>query len=175
MFFPVILGTARKGRFSEKVAKYMVKQTKKAGYKTQLIDVRDYRIPATDDTGKSKEAKKLRRIVEKADGLVIVSPEYNHSYPGELKMMLDMLYQEYKNKPVGICGVSRGSFSGARMIGMLHNFCLCVGMVPIQSSLYFGGVRDLFEESGKIKDEKYHARVERFLKELEQIAGKLKG
>jgi NAD(P)H-dependent FMN reductase len=87
MFFPIILGTAREGRFSENVARYIVKQTKKSGYKTQLIDVRDYRIPATDNTGKSKEAKKLKRIVEKADGPIIVAPEYNHSYPGELKMI----------------------------------------------------------------------------------------
>jgi NAD(P)H-dependent FMN reductase len=174
MYFPIILGTAREGRFSEKVAKYMIKQTKKAGYKTQLVDVRDFRIPATDDTGASKEAKKLKRIVERADGLIIVAPEYNHSYPGELKMMLDLLYQEYKSKPVGICGVSRGSFAGARMIAKLHDFCLCVGMIPIQSSLYFGGVRELFEDSGKIKDEKYHSRVERFLSELEGMAKKLK-
>jgi NAD(P)H-dependent FMN reductase len=89
-------------------------------------------------------------------------------------MMLDLLYHEYKNKPVGIAGVSCGSFAGSRMIGDLHKFCLCVGMLPIQPSLYFGGVRDLFEDSGKIKDEKYHARLERFLKELEWIAKKLR-
>jgi NAD(P)H-dependent FMN reductase len=100
MYFPIILGTARKGRQSEKVAKFMVSQTKKAGFKTKLVDVRDYRIQATNNKGELKESKKLKSIVEKADGLIIVSPEYNHSYPGELKMMLDMLYNEYKHKPV---------------------------------------------------------------------------
>jgi NAD(P)H-dependent FMN reductase len=152
----------------------MVEQTKKAGYKTELVDVRDFRIPATNNKGEIKESKKLKSIVEKADGLIIVSPEYNHSYPGELKMMLDMLYSEYKNKSVGVCGVSRGSFSGARMMGKLKDFCLCVGMIPIQASLYFGNVETLFEESGKIKDEVYNGRAERFLKELEWMAGKLK-
>jgi hypothetical protein len=60
------------------------------------------------------------------------------------------------------------------MIEKLHDFCLCVGMVPIHSSLYFGNVETLFEDSGRIKDEKYFSRAERFLKELEWMAGKLK-
>jgi len=173
LFFPVILGTAREGRESEKVARFMIAQTKRAGHKTQLVDVRDFRIPATDRSGGFEQNKKWKAIVEKSDGLVIVSPEYNHSYPGELKMMLDMLYKEYKNKPVGICGVSNGNFAGARVMGKLKDFCLCVGMVPIQMSLYFGNIEDLFDESGKIADEKYNDRAERFLKELEWLSEKL--
>ena len=174
MFFPVILGTAREGRESEKVARFMVEEVKKNGFDTGLVDVKDFRILATDNAGTSGQAKKLKSIVEKADGLIIVSPEYNYSYPGELKMMLDMLYKEYKSKPVGICGVSNGTFAGARMMGKLKDFCLCVGMVPIQSALYFGNVESLFDESGKITDEKYFARAKRFLDELSWWTNKLK-
>lgn len=56
----------------------------------------------------------------RADGLVIVSPEYNHGYPGEMKLMLDQLYKEYNRKPVGICGVSSGALGGARMVEQLR-------------------------------------------------------
>lgn len=174
MFVPVILGTAREGRESEKVAKFMVEEAKKAGLETELVDVRDYRLDATDNTGEPGAAKKWKGKLEKADALIIVAPEYNYSYPGELKMMLDMLFKEYKNKPVGICGVSGGPFAGARMMGKLKDLLLCVGMVPIQSALYFGNVADLFDGSGRVKDEAYFRRAKRFLDELKWWAEKLK-
>jgi len=93
MYIPIILGTAREGRQSEKVAKFMLQETLKTGLETEIIDVHDFRIKATDNTEKSPLAKKLAEKVNKVDGFIIVSPEYNHGYPGELKMMLDMLYK----------------------------------------------------------------------------------
>jgi NAD(P)H-dependent FMN reductase len=110
MFIPIILGTARVGRQSEKAAKFMLQEMVKAGVESELIDVRDHRITATDK--KLPESEALAKIIIKADALIVVSPEYNHGYPGELKMMLDMLYDEYFHKPVGFCGVSIGIFGG---------------------------------------------------------------
>lgn len=57
MYVPVILGTAREGRQSEKVAKFMLGEVKKAGWETELLDVRDFRIEATDGTGKNLRPK----------------------------------------------------------------------------------------------------------------------
>jgi len=101
MYIPIILGTAREGRQSEKVADFILHETLNSGLESEIIDVRDYRVEATDNTGELPQAKKLLEEISKADGLIIVSPEYNHGYPGELKMMLDMLYEEYSAKPVG--------------------------------------------------------------------------
>jgi NAD(P)H-dependent FMN reductase len=173
MYIPVILGTAREGRQSEKVAAFIVGEVKKYGLKTELLDARNYRLRATDNTGEPEQAKKLGERISKADALILVSPEYNYSYPGELKMMLDMLYEEYKNKPVGICCVSGGSFGGARMLGKLRDLCLCVGMVPIQATLYFGNVMNLFDDQGNMLEEKYLSRTRRFLDELVWFAKKL--
>src|SRR3989344_7966247 len=113
MYIPIILGTARKGRRSEKAANFVLQEfQKQEGVETELIDVRDYRIAATDNTGDLPEAKKFSEKAARADGFIIVSPEYDHGYPGELKMMLDMLYDEYNRKPVAICGVSMGQSGG---------------------------------------------------------------
>jgi NAD(P)H-dependent FMN reductase len=163
MYIPVILGTAREGRQSEKVARYMVEEVKKAGAESEIVDVRSYRLEATDNTKKSDRAEKLARIVVKADGLVIVSPEYNHGYPGELKMMLDLLYEEYRGKPVLICGVSVGTFGGTRMVEQLRLVCIGLGMLPINSALYFSNIND-FDENGE--NERYKKSSERALKEL---------
>jgi NAD(P)H-dependent FMN reductase len=174
MYIPIILGTAREGRQSEKVAKFMHQETIKAGLETEIIDVRDYRIEATDNTEKIPQAKKLAEKIIKADGLIIVSPEYNHGYPGELKMMLDMIYNQYAKKPVGICGVSAGGLGGARMLEQLRLVCVEFRMVPIREAVYFSIVQDLFDNKGVIKDSSYYNRVKKFLDEIIWYAKALK-
>ena len=170
MYIPIILGTAREGRESEKVARFMLEKAAEMGLDSEIVDVRDYRLPATDNTKTSDAAKRLREKVLRADGLVIVSPEYNHGYPGELKMMLDMLYDEYFGKPVGICGVSSGVFGGARMIEHLVATCVRFHMLPTGEVLYFPKVQDLFDESGAIKKEAYHRRANKFFAVLAEYA-----
>ena len=67
----------------------------------------------------------------RADGLVIVAPEYNHGYPGILKHALDTNLKEYIHKPVGLCGVSAGGFGGTRVIESLLPVMRELGMVTI--------------------------------------------
>jgi NAD(P)H-dependent FMN reductase len=174
MYIPIILGTAREGRQSEKVAHFMLKELLKVNLESKIIDVRDYRIEATDGSGESSQAKKLAEKINKADSLIIVSPEYNHGYPGELKMMLDLLYKEYAQKPVGFCGVSAGGLGGARVVEQLRQVVIELHMMPIREALYFSVVQNLFAENGEIKDESYYKKVEVFLNELILYIEKLK-
>lgn len=175
MYIPVILGTARAGRQSEKVAGFILEEVKAAGYETEMIDVRDYRIEATDKTQTQPQAKKLSPEMDKADAFIIVSPEYNHGYPGELKMMLDLLYGQYAKKPVGFCGVSSGPLGGARMVEQLRQVIVELHMVPIREALYFPFVQDLFDDKGKMKDPgSYKDRIKKFLDELSWYASALK-
>jgi NAD(P)H-dependent FMN reductase len=175
LYIPIILGTAREGRESEKAAKFMLQEATKYGLKnTEIIDVRDFGIKATDNTLTSPEAKKLSQTIKKADGLIIVTPEYNHGYPGELKMMMDMLYEEYFQKPVGFCGVSFGALGGARSVEQLRLVCIEYHMVPIREAVYFPTIQKLFDEKGAIKDESFHGRVGKFLDELVWYAKALK-
>lgn len=160
MNIPVILGTARVGRYSEKVANYVVAQVKKAGLTTELIDVRDHRLAATDNLVEIPQAKNLADKIRKADALIIVMPEYNHGFPGELKMMLDMLYEEYEGKPVGFCGVSAGALGGARGVQLLKLVCSGVGMYPVKEGVYFSNVQQLFDQAGNINDTSYERKME---------------
>ncbi len=175
MYIPVILGTAREGRQSEKVAKFVLSSVKKAGIETELIDVKDHRIPATDNTEESETAKKLSPKLEKADGFIIVTPEYNHGYPGELKMFLDMFYDQWAKKPVGLAAVSIGPFGGARVVEQLRQVVAELHMVDIREVLYFPFVKDLFDNNGGIKDASaYDKRIKAFLDELLWYADTLK-
>lgn len=164
---PVILGTAREGRRSEKAARYICEEMKKRPeIESELADVRDFRLPATDDTEESETAQKLAEKFSRADGFVIVSPEYNHGYPGELKMMLDMLYPQYARKPLAICGVGSGVMGGVRMVEQLRLVAIEFHMVPIQPAVYFSNVKTLFDEQGHITDPSYGERVKKLLDEL---------
>ncbi len=112
--------------------------------------------------------------MKRADGLVIVSPEYNHGYPGELKLMLDQLYQEYNRKPAGICGVSAGDLGGARMAEVLRICLIELQMVLIRETVYFPKVQDLFNEKGEIRNLSYTERLQKFFAELVWYAEALK-
>ena len=167
MYAPIMLGTAREGRQSGKVARFMLGQAKAMGIESEILDVRDYRLPATDKTLGSDAARTLAEKVRRADALIIVTPEYNHGYPGELKMMLDMLYAEYQGKPLGICGVSSGPLGGARVVEQLRLVAVELRMHSIREALYFASVQDLFDDRGEIRDkDAWERRAKKFLDEL---------
>ncbi|MBN1613607.1 MAG: NAD(P)H-dependent oxidoreductase [Deltaproteobacteria bacterium] len=174
MYIPIILGTARIGRQSEKVARFMLAEVLKYGLESEIIDVRDFRIEATDNTETGKQARRLAEQVARADGFIIVSPEYNRGYPGELKMMLDMLYKQYARKPAGICGVSSGPFGGARMIQQLKLVCLGLHMVPLEDAIYFPRVEELFDDTGAITSQTHYRQAKRLIDALVWHAGVLK-
>ncbi|MCI0503599.1 NAD(P)H-dependent oxidoreductase [Candidatus Micrarchaeota archaeon] len=167
MYVPVILGTGREGRQSEKVARFILSEAAARGFESEILDVRDYAQKATDNTGKTAAARKLAEKVKNAAAVIIVSPEYNHGYPGELKMMLDLCYGEYAGKPLGICGVSSGPLGGARMVEQLRLVAVELRMQNMREALYFSSVQDMFDDSGAIKDkEAWGRRTKKFFDEL---------
>src|ERR1044072_9529258 len=110
LYIPVILGTVRKGRASESVARFVHSEvSKREGVETELIDIRELNL-AMDDEGESIKDAAFSAQMNRADALVVVVPEYNHGYPGLLKHALDTNLKEYIHKAVGVCGVSAGGF-----------------------------------------------------------------
>src|SRR5947209_14731990 len=152
LFIPVILGTARQGRESEHVARFVFEQTKKrAGVETELIDVRTLPM-RLDDAGEQMKDPEFSRKVDRCDALIIVTPEYNHSFPGLLKHALDMNLKEYIHKAVGICGVSAGQFGGARVIESLLPVLRELGLVTIFEHVSFGRIKTVFDEQAELLD-----------------------
>jgi NAD(P)H-dependent FMN reductase len=166
LFIPLILGTARQGRKSEHAARLVLAQIKKrAGVETELIDVRN--IPMRlDDAGEQMKDPGFSATIQRCDGLIIVTPEYNHGYPGLLKDALDMNLKEYIHKAVGICGVSAGIMGGARVIENLLPVMRELGLVTIFNDVNFGQVGKIFNEQGNLLDEKFIHRIDEFLNEL---------
>jgi len=151
---PVILGTAREGRRSEAIAKWVLGQVEAAGLKTELIDVRE--LPSSISARVDQEgfdAGRFGKIMNEADGYIIVAPEYNHSIPGELKIFLDHFYNEYDRKVVGICGVSGGPWGGSRMIESLRQILGAVNVMVPKQTVQFTKAAKLFDEDGKMNSD----------------------
>ena len=170
LFIPVILGTTRKGRFSEPVARFILEQVRKrAGVETTLVDIREIRLPV-DDAGEALKDPAFSALAMRADALILVVPEYNHGYPGLLKHVLDTNLKEYIHKAVGICGVSAGVFGGARVIENLLPVLRELGLVTIFWDGNFSNVQRLFDANGSIQDASYAGRIDKFLAELVWMA-----
>jgi len=175
IFAPVILGTPRQGRASEYAAHFVVDHVaKRPDVRTDLIDIRNIRL-SIDDAGEAIKDPKFSATVNEADALIFVVPEYNHSFPGLLKHVLDTNLKEYIHKAAGVCGVSAGPFGGARMIQSLLPVLRELGLVTIFWDVYFGSAGKLFDTStGQITDPAYAGRLDKFLNELVWMARALR-
>ena len=170
LYLPIILGTARQGRQSEHVANFLLSEMRKRPeIETEVIDVRALRM-TLDDAGETMKDEAFAKKMTRADGLAIVTPEYNHGYPGLLKHALDMCLEEYIHKVAGLVGVSAGPFGGARVIEQMVQVVRELGLAVTFTDLNFSRVRDAFDEQGKLKDEKYVGRAAKFLNELVWMA-----
>jgi NAD(P)H-dependent FMN reductase len=166
LLIPVLLGTPRQGRMSEHAAELMRAEiARRPGVETELIDVAKLPIPV-DDAGEAIKNPAFSELMNRADALVIVAPEYNHGYPGLLKHALDTNLKEYIHKAVGVVGVSAGIFGGARAIQNLIPVLRELGLVTIFWDMNFTSVHSRFDDDGKLLDESFLPRIEMFLDEL---------
>ena len=176
LFIPTLLGTTRMNRESENVANWVCsKMRERDEIETHLFDVRDFHLPHDHYGQEIKDQfPEWRDAIVRADGLVIVTPEYNHGYPGSLKSVLDLLLKEYIHKAVAFVGVSAGPWGGTRVIESCVPMVRELGLAVTFSDLNFPSVKTKFDENGKLLDEAYESRVKGFLDELVWMATTLR-
>jgi len=163
---PVILGTSRKGRASVHAANLLAELlNRRAGVCSDVIDIASLPLPV-DDAGEAIKSAAFSSMIAAADGLVIVAPEYNHSFPGLLKHALDSCLNEYIHKAVGLVGVSAGPFAGIRVVQSLLPVMRELGLVTIFWDINIGQVAKVFAEDGRLLDEAFVRRSDRFIREL---------
>ncbi|MFD3606985.1 NADPH-dependent FMN reductase [Streptomyces atroolivaceus] len=141
----VILGSNREGRFGPVVAEWFLGRT--AGHpdiETELIDVAETEPPAT---GAAAATTRLAR----ADAFVVLTPEYNHSYPAPLKNLIDRHYAEWQAKPVAF--VSYGGISGGlRAVEHLRQVFAELHAVSVRDTVSFHNAGALFDDRGALMD-----------------------
>ena len=176
LFIPLLLGTPRKNRASENVARWVFsRMEQREDIRSQFFDVCDFDIPHGEyGTEIAHLFPDWRDAIAAADGLVIVTPEYNHGYPGSMKGVLDLLLKEYIHKAVAFVGVSAGPWGGTRGIEACVPMVRELGLAVTFTDLNFPSVKSKFDEGGALLDEAYDKRVAGFLDELVWMATTLK-
>jgi NAD(P)H-dependent FMN reductase len=170
---PVLLGTRRHGRRSERVARLVHEALAvRDGVETELIDLAVVDLPILRERPDETDSPPpgfppFRARVAEADGLLIVTPEYKGGYPGALKNALDHLEAGvFRRKPIGIVTVSSGSFGGLSCLAQLRLVCLAMGGLPIPVSFPVASVDAALDEAGQPLDPRLEARLGTFLDEL---------
>jgi NAD(P)H-dependent FMN reductase len=166
LLIPTVLGTARAGRRSEAAARYVFAQLqRRAGVISEFVDIRELKF-ALDGPNEETRDRNWAALARRADGFILVVPEYNHGYPGLLKHALDMNLEEYIHKAVGICGVSAGPFGGTRVIEQLLPVMRELGLVTTFTDVNFSHAGKTFAENGELQDQSFEHRVAKFLDEV---------
>ena len=175
LLLPVLLGTNRKKRNSVFPARWLLgEMQKRSEIETRLFDTSDFALPHDDYGQGIKDLfPEWRDTIIQADGLVIVSPEYNHGYPGVLKAVLDLLLKEYIHKAVAFVGVSEGPWGGTRVIEAMVPMVRELGLAVTFSDLHFPFVQKTFD-AGKLLDQAFEKRARDFLDELVWMSRVLK-
>ena len=159
----IILGASRPDSQSAKVAHFIQQLlTDRSGVDPALVAVSDFQL----DFDGQASLPKFHQQLEQADALLIVTPEYNHSFPGKLKTLLDTEFAVYKHKPVAIASVSSGQFGGVRAVEALTPVLTLFGMIVTGLNLHFPNITQVFDETGQPVDRKTIERSQVVIEDL---------
>ena len=143
MLLQVITSTTREGRFSERVAPWVMDRLgQRDDFEVELLDLRDHPLPFFDGDAPAKTGRdyaddavvRFGRVVDRADGYVFLTAEYNHGYPAVLKNALDSTFVEWRRKPVSFVGW--GNTGGARAIEQLRAVAVEFEMAPLRHAVH---------------------------------------
>jgi NAD(P)H-dependent FMN reductase len=166
---PVVLGSVRPRRLSERPAYLLVERLTALGCQAPLVDLRALDLPIY---GMDRDQDDLPAVVEwkavaaEADAIVWLTPEYNHSFTSAVKNAVDYLHAEIRRKPMAVCGLSGGGLGGARAVEQLKLVLLELHAVTIRDSVYFSDARNIFDQQGALLRPEYVARIDDLLAEL---------
>ncbi|WP_328401943.1 NADPH-dependent FMN reductase [Nocardia sp. NBC_00403] len=148
----VIVGSTRSGRFGPTVAKWFVElAAQRQDLGIDLIDLADIQLPPhmSDDPGErgARALAEMGARLANADAFVVVTPEYNHSYPAPLKNAIDWHFTQWQAKPIGF--VSYGGLSGGlRAVEHLKQVFTELHAVTVRDTVSFHGAAQRFDALG---------------------------
>ncbi|MFD0901240.1 NADPH-dependent FMN reductase [Actinomadura sediminis] len=110
----IVIGSTREGRLGPTVGAWFAAQARQRDDMTiDVIDAADVDPPSSIGAPTSKTFDRATEVLAAADAYTIVTCEYNHSYPGTLKNLIDHHFHEWRAKPVGF--VSYGGYTGGKL------------------------------------------------------------
>ncbi|WP_435970154.1 NADPH-dependent FMN reductase [Streptomyces sp. Qhu_M48] len=152
----LVVASDRDGRFAPVIADWF--RSRLAGredFTVTVVDLAEVDLPTSlsyhPNPAVTAELAKVTPVLEAADAFVVITPEYNHSFPASLKNLIDRHYTEWQAKPVGF--VSYGGISGGlRAVEQLRQVYAEMHAVTLRDTVSFHNAHGLFDETGRHKD-----------------------
>ena len=184
----VFAGSLRQGSHSKQLARAAAAMATAAGAEATFIDLRDYPMAIYDgdveaSEGPPENAFRLQELIAAQDGLIIVSPEYNHSMPALLKNTLDWVSRTprvrganpFKGKVAALMGASPGGLGGIQGLDHVRRVVEVVGALVLPGVVALPHADQAFADDGSLKDERMAGRVGDLVSELVATAHRLRG
>jgi NAD(P)H-dependent FMN reductase len=140
----IVIGSTRAGRFADKPARWVQERlAAREDMEIEVVDLRDHPLPLFDQPlppayslrdYPSEDIARLGRTIDRADGFVFLTPEYNHGPSGALKNALDHTFPEWHRKPVAFVGW--GNIGGGRAIEQLRAIVIELEMAPLRHAVH---------------------------------------
>ena len=150
----ILSSSVRTSRKSHNVVLYFEKYLAE-NYKAhiEILDLKSYNFPIFEERLKYQISPNLDTLEFKnkiigSDGVIIVSPEYNGSFPASLKNVIDLLYEEWHRKPVALSTVSAGDFAGLQALTHLQFVFWKIRAWTFTANFPVAKVQDKFDDYG---------------------------
>ncbi len=174
----IISSSVRTGRASHRVALYFEQYLREHKLATaEILDLKAYGFPVFEERLKfqpdpAAQVVEFAEKVKSADGILIVSPEYNGGYPASLKNVIDLLYEEWEGKPIALSTVSAGAFGGSQALVSLQFSLWKIGACVVTKMFPVPTVQKAFNEKGDATDpaatdKKAHVFLKALLQSIE--------
>ncbi len=145
----IVIGSTREGRFGDKPAQWILELAQaRTDMGFELIDLRDHPLPFFDEPVspawapvQNEAAQRWAAKLGTLDGLIVVTPEYNHGPTAVLKNAFDYAYKEFSRKPIAFVGY--GGVGAARAIEQLRLVAVELQMAPVRNAVHVGMVEFL--------------------------------
>ena len=143
----IVLGSVRSGRFGEIPFNWIVEQARlNSEFEVGAIDLAAFDIP--DDFSRNADVEALSARLEAADAVIVISPEYNHSFSAPIKAFIDAMPKSvWQAKPVGF--VAYGGFAaGLRAVEQLRLVFAELHAVTMRDVVSFYLMNQNFDDNG---------------------------
>ncbi len=173
MHIIVLSASVRQGRNSHRVALYFEKFVTEHNLATiEIVDLAAYNFPIFEErlqyiSDPTEQMLDFQQKINGADGIILVTPEYNGGYPASLKNAIDLLYKEWQRKPIAVVTASAGPFGGAQVTTSLVFSLWKIGAWVVPSMFPVAQVQNNYDELGNPGDkEATDKRAQKFVSEL---------
>jgi NAD(P)H-dependent FMN reductase len=143
----VIIGSTREGRAADTVAGWFLARAGRLdGVELAVVDLVDYELPSRYPAEPTPAMAALAASIGRADAFVVMTPEYNRSFPASLKQAIDCAYDEWRAKAVGFVSYGSGS-DGAHAVGQLRGVFTELHAVTVRDEVRVDLMRPLPDEA----------------------------